>query len=395
MEPSGNLPGLTIRYAILLTGVVGAAIVYSIGNTEYTLFLYLFCALIVLIGTIVIVRGRLRDVVLMAASTLLCLIFMEGYQIVQTKAWTRQAETVPFTPDPTLGWGLSAPGVFRSKKVDTRSGNVIFDVVHTIDKDLQRKTISSESGPKIVFFGDSFTFGDGLEDSETLPQIFSDLENRRLHVLNFGLSGYGPQQFLRAMETGIFRDRLKESRLFVLQTAGWHAERTSCMQPGMLESPRYVLQNGRATYTGPCAEGLDRIVRETLGKSAAYRALVTPAVTTLRRADIELYLAIVARAVEIAREEYGVPTLILYLPYVPAYLSQTGYTDAEIMQKLREAGAVVIDATINPVDHLGTVLFIPGDGHPTGATNRLWAGMLKDWLDGSGEYLLKREARAR
>jgi hypothetical protein len=65
------------------------------------------------------------------------------------------------------------------------------------------------------------------------------------------------------------------------------------------------------------------------------------------------------------------------------------------MQKLREAGADVIDATINPIDHLRTVLFIPGDGHPTGATNRLWAGMLKDWLDGSGENLLKREARAR
>ena len=121
-----------------------------------------------------------------------------------------------------------------------------------------------------------FTFGEGLQDSETLPQTFSDLENQRLRILNFGISGYGPQQFLRAMETGIFR-RLRNSRLIVLLTAPWHAERTSCLNPSMMRSPRYIMKDGQVTYfTGACAYRPLRILWEIVGHSAAYRALLSP-----------------------------------------------------------------------------------------------------------------------
>ena len=148
-------------------------------------------------------------------------------------------------------------------------------------------------------------------------------------------------------------------------------------------------------YKPSTPEGLERILREVISNSAVYRALVEPAFRTVKRADIELYIAVIARSIELARRDYGVPTLILYLPFVPTYLSQTGYTDAEIMQKLREAGAYVIDGTINTADHPGTVLYIPGDGHPTGATNRLRAEMLKEWFDRNAASLLTSEATAR
>jgi uncharacterized membrane protein YhaH (DUF805 family) len=371
-----------MRYVLLLIGMFGAAIVYSIGGyAAYTLLLYLFCALVLLIGIMVIVRGRLRDLCLVTSSILLCFIFVEVYHVFGSRAWPEQQEKVSFVPDPSLGWSPSAPGTFHSKKVDRKSDRVIFDVANTIDQHLQRKTISNEGGPTVAFFGDSFTFGEGLQDSETLPQTFSDLENQRLRILNFGIPGYGPQQFLRAMETGIFRTRLRNSRLFVFLTAPWHAERTSCLNPSMLRSPRYIMKDGQVTYTGACAYGPLRILWEIVGHSAAYRALLSPTFTKLNPTDIDLYIAIVARAIELARKEYGVPTLILYLPFAPEYLSQTGYTDADIMQKLREAGAYVVDAAINPAEHPGVDLFIPGDGHPTGAANRLWAKMIKDWVD--------------
>jgi hypothetical protein len=61
-------------------------------------------------------------------------------------------------------------------------------------------------------------------------------------------------------------------------------------------------------------------------------------------------------------------------------LRQTGYTDSDIMQKLREAGAEIIDGSIDPAEHPDLVLNIPGEGHPTGAANRVRAGMLKEWL---------------
>ena len=383
-----------MRYVILLTGIVSAAAVYGTGYTKYTLLLYLFCALILLVGIVVIVRGRLRDVTIVVASLLLPLIVVEGYLLFQAETWARQTQKIPFTPDPVLGWSPIAPGVFRSKKIDSKSGKVIFDVNQTIDEHLQRKTVSNEYGPTIAFFGDSFTFGEGLQDSETLPQTFSNVESRDLRILNFGITGYGPQQFLRAMETDIFRERLNNSQLFVFLSAPWHAERTSCLNPSMLRSPKYVIEDGKVVYKGACADGLIRIFREMSGNSAAYRALFSPTFSTLHRADIELYVAVVVRAVELAREKYGVPTLIMYLPFVPEYLSHTGYTDADIMEKFRAAGAFVLDATINSADYPRTEFFIPGDGHPTGAANRLWAEMLRDWIKRNGQGLLNSEVKA-
>ena len=92
-----------------------------------------------------------------------------------------------------------------------------------------RQVISAPMGPTVAFFGDSMTFGQGVPDADTLPQAFADATGYRWRVLNLAFPGYGPQQFLRALETDIFRDLLTEPRLFVFLTAPWHAERSSCL----------------------------------------------------------------------------------------------------------------------------------------------------------------------
>ncbi|MBV9393186.1 MAG: SGNH/GDSL hydrolase family protein [Methylobacteriaceae bacterium] len=230
-----------MRYLILLIAAAAATAVYSVGYNAYTLLLYLLCIFLFLVGLMVAVRGKLRDISLVVASIFFCLILVEAYELFHSGGSLKLQEQIPFAPNPVLGWVPNAPGVFHVQKIDRKTGNLIFEAVQTIDEHLQRKTASAEDAPTIAFFGDSFTYGEGLSDSETLPQIFSDLEDRRLHIVNFGISGYGPQQFLRAMETGVASARLKRPQLFVFQTAAWHAERTSCMHPGMLRSPRYIL----------------------------------------------------------------------------------------------------------------------------------------------------------
>jgi hypothetical protein len=70
------------------------------------------------------------------------------------------------------------------------------------------------------------------------------------------------------------------------------------------------------------------------------------------------------------------------------YLEKSGYTDQQIMQKLRDGGAEVIDGTLKPTDYPQLILNIPGDGHPTGAANRLWANMIKSWWDTHAQTLL-------
>jgi hypothetical protein len=56
------------------------------------------------------------------------------------------------------------------------------------------------SGRPSPFFGDSMTFGGGLNDDETLSQSFADLTDRKCRVLNPAVNAFGPQQFRRALE---------------------------------------------------------------------------------------------------------------------------------------------------------------------------------------------------
>jgi len=61
-----------------------------------------------------------------------------------------------------------------------------------------QKRIKKGSEGLILFSGDSFAFGDGVNDNETFPSIFEAITNKK--TLNAGVPAYGiDQMFLRAM----------------------------------------------------------------------------------------------------------------------------------------------------------------------------------------------------
>jgi hypothetical protein len=133
--------------------------------------------------------------------------------------------------------------------------------------------------------------------------------------------------FLRALETDLFKDILELPRLFVYLTSQWHAERTSCLPEFVFLAPRYELVDGQPTFRGRC-HGL---IYALLARSAIHRGFVQPALMRIAPADIDLYVAILIRSAELAREKYGAPTVIFYMPD-PAYARQSGFPDEEIMQ---------------------------------------------------------------
>jgi hypothetical protein len=382
-----SLRNLPLRYLLVLVPAVGLVIVSGFEYTNYTLLLYLTLTCLFLAGVIVVSRGWPRDTALVFASIILCLAVVEGYEAVANPRALEASEGFAESK-PILGWGARAPGTFSARKIDPTTGKRIYDTTYTVDNNLLRKTVSADSGPPVAFFGDSFMFGQGLADGETLPQIFSDLEDHQLHVLNFGFPGYGPQQFLRALETRMYDGLLNGARAFVFETGAWHVERTACSAPFTLRAPRYVpADDGSVRYAGPCAEGVARFVRAFLSHSAAYRTLVQPVQGATTRADVDLYVATLLRAVKLAREVYHVRTIVLHLP---SYVEVPGYSDNEVIEKLRKGGAEVIDGTIHFDKHPpGVVFSIPGDGHPTGAANRVWAETVKTRWDRNAQASLE------
>jgi hypothetical protein len=97
-------------------------------------------------------------------------------------------------------------------------------------------------------------------------------------------------------------------------------------------------------------------------------------------ADLDLYVAILIRAGEIARQKYGVPTLILYLPdnlSSVRYRLGPSYSNEDIIRRLRDGGLRVVDVQIDVSAYSGQTFVIPGDGHPTGLADRIWAGRVR------------------
>jgi hypothetical protein len=372
-------PGATARIGGVV--VLGAAGLYLVVSrwSPWDRFLEIALGFAIAVYVVAVVGDRLRSAGLVVASLLFSLAAVEGYAMLQLAPTTDLTTTGYSGPRPILGWGPQHAGVFHHKRLGGRTGSVIYDAVYTIDENLNRQVVSSTTGPTIAFFGDSMTFGEGVADADTLPQAFADATERRFRVLNFAISGYGPQQFLRALETDMYRDLLTEPRLFVMLTAAWHAERSNCAESFMWHAPRYVLVQGVPTYEGPCSDHWTEHVRRLWTRTAMESVFFKPAFGGADGADMDLFAAILIRAGQLAHEKYGVPTLILYLPSA-SYARRVGTTDQRIMQRLRDAGLLVVNADLDPKDFPGQTLGIPGDGHPTGVANRARASLVRDVL---------------
>jgi hypothetical protein len=356
---------------------------YEAPYDNWSSFKYLALLAALAIYCVVVFRGRIRDFGVVAATVLLVLAAIEAYLVV-TQAQPIETRAPGYSGyRPILGWGPQYPGVFHNVKIAARTHAVIFDAKYTIDEHRNRKVISAESGPTVAFFGDSFTFGTGLPDSQTLPQIFADLHDRKIGALNFGLPGYGPQQFLRALETDLFDPLLRgRARLFVFETGAYQAERASCAAGFMLRAPSYELVDGRPVYSGPCYAHWGT-VKELFANTALYRVFFEPALGPSRK-DVDLFIAILARAAQLARQKYGAPTLVAFIRMGDGYLRRAGYTETDVIQHMRAAGLDVLDATLDQNDFPGQPLTIPGDGHPSAVANQARARMIDAYIQQHG-----------
>jgi hypothetical protein len=94
------------------------------------------------------------------------------------------------TYDPELGWvkkpHLDLNGV-RTNSVGMRS-----------DREFTQERIPGTG--RILFVGDSYTFGDGVTNEQAFPTVLQEEDLGSWEVLNLGVSGYGPDQALLMYE---------------------------------------------------------------------------------------------------------------------------------------------------------------------------------------------------
>lgn len=359
-----------------------AYLIYASRFAPHTIAPYLLLLFVLLADVISLVPDCARGPFLVLAALAFGLCLIEGVAFAFDAGAPVSIKTKGLiVPNKIFGWGPGGPGVYHERRFYPYSGQTIFNVTYTFDKNSLRKTVSSDHGPAVAFFGDSYMLGVGVGDQDTMPQAFADLTAHRIRVLNLGFWAYSPQQFLRAMETGAF-DKVvgPDLRLFVFFTSPWQSDRVACKADYVADAPRYVLQNGKPVFSGLCFDHGRPGIEGLFSHVAMLRNLFERYFRIATKGDIQLYIAEIRRAAALTQQRYHVPTIVLFMTAGHDNLWRSGFSDADIMNALRAGGLPVLDVSLAAHTWDDPKLSIPGDWHPTPYAHRARAILLARFL---------------
>lgn len=299
--------------AVALIGL-GAVILPTAG-------LILLGGLLALAGVVVFNGPRIRTGFLVLASLLLSFAAAEAFIGVLAEPPVNRSVAKTHVPsswtvgDDIVGY-RTRPGV-SVEATATFGDEPVYRQTYTIEPSGARRTPGSVKAARtFLFIGDSYVFGEGLGDEQTVAARFAAGLREPANVVNLGVVGYSPAHLVRAIESGLY-DRYVEGKVAAVVT--WitriHLPRLTGDGGWLGSSPRYELDaQGKARFTGSFNEyrwthpaaGL-----EYLGRT--YLASVARATRgDLERAQAPLYLALLAELRDKVRARYNAPLVMIY-----------------------------------------------------------------------------------
>lgn len=270
-------------------------------------------------------------------------------------------------PDPVLGWAPYGPTVRHARLVV--DGREVYAVDYTFNATGRRVTPPERVQPAVgtvLAFGGSFTFGEGVDDAETMPWRVAELADRRWRVVNLGFQGWGPQQMLAELDAGLLRDTVVGDRVEAVYQCGFfHVERAAGLVRWARGTPRYVLDDGDIRREGFYPNDLEGPFPwpGVLDRWLMWRRIAGPVRPPGRRA-VELFTGIVATARDrVLARGPGARFHVVYWDDEPPWL------DGPVVETLqRERVTVTRVSDILPF-HDPTMRLDPSDAHPSAAAH--------------------------
>ncbi|MBI2432545.1 MAG: hypothetical protein HYV26_06720 [Candidatus Hydrogenedentes bacterium] len=277
---------------------------------------------------------------------------------------------------PTLGYWPKAGFTGRERK--WRGHETVYDVGYTFDEQHRRRSpLPPEAAPDqfALFFGDSFTFGQGVEDGETLPSQFAAAAPA-YRPYNYGCGGYGPQNLWVQVHRKAFAAEITETRGIAVYTF---------IEPQLLRATGSVrlraLWGGRLPYLEPTDQGLvfRGLYEEVFPwRRRAARLIMSSQVVQYFKLDwpsearpgdgqyVARILAESAAQLKATFEEVHLFVLLYPSPH----------TSEDLLACLAQAGLTVLDYTRLFEEAPPPVPVALADGHPTGTAYGLVAEAL-------------------
>jgi hypothetical protein len=274
-------------------------------------------------------------------------------------------------------YGFDAVPDVVTRTTSELNGRPVYDVTYSFDAKGARVTPGGAANAKpILIVGDSYNFGEGLNDDQTLGFHLQKDSHNTLRAINIARPGYGPHQVLRQLQLKLPAEHGAQSFDWLLiSIIDDHIERANGRYFWSL-GPHYVLdEQGGVRLSGHFGEGpKSRAWVMRLREGSMLFAAIEKMGRRLVAADERRFAAILQAVREEAMQRYGAQPLVLYYSGV-AFLNEfEGRRD--VMHRLFEqAGVHYVDVnSLLPVANGG--YFIEGDGHPTEKLNAALAGIV-------------------
>ena len=117
-----------------------------------------------------------------------------------------------FEPDEYSGYKLSKN--FSNTVLKISNKDTIYKAYYETDSFHRRKIEGNHYSDSnhLIFFGCSYTFGDGVSNSEIFPQLLKNFFKEKFSVYNYGVPGYGTQQMLTKLQFGEFEKEIVQKK---------------------------------------------------------------------------------------------------------------------------------------------------------------------------------------
>ena len=164
-------------------------------------------------------------------------------------------ETTHWVTDSLLGYAFAPDNrTLRDSKRRIGTDSLLYHVVYQLENG-RRVTSDATSAdrPSVVFIGDSFVFGLGLNDWQTLPWMLNNMVDSTDAVQNWGVPGYGLHQVYAQLASGRLTSVYpteKSPPLLVYLYLPDHLYRAAGYADWDPNGPHYETHAGRPVFKG-------------------------------------------------------------------------------------------------------------------------------------------------
>jgi hypothetical protein len=204
-----------------------------------------------------------------------------------------------------------------SRMVNARDSTVIYDVRYTLKNGIRyTPTRSDRTDAYTVFLGCSFTFGEGLNDDETLPFLFNQEVGFKYNTLNYGFHGYGTHQVLAIAENILVTDTdvvSSKGSLVVYSFLYDHIRRAAGYSKWDVNGPRYEIEADRVVFKGSFQNSRNFLVAKLSRfwkTSYLYKNVLDPTKGGVIERDLKRTLLMINR-IKTSLERNGLDFLII------------------------------------------------------------------------------------